>query len=159
MHLYILQWNAVVMNCRFDNTYKMAWAKSIIELAILHDQNDASDEDVTFDFRQIAELFLKYFWNQTIYFDLVQGSNLKKIPEVLSFTKSLIAKYFAVKEIQTAERFVKIDFDKMGLIADYDYAIKRTVSTLKKDVCYRFLSLQGKEYDLYGLDKKMVLFG
>jgi hypothetical protein len=101
------------MNGSFDNTYKMAWAKSIVELALLSKRD--SPHDIYFDFRQIAELYLKYYWNQTIYFDLTQGSNLKKIPEILGYTKRLINKYFAIKNSCLPERFEKNDFAQFPL--------------------------------------------
>lgn len=130
------------MNCSFDNTYKMAWAKAIVELAIQHKER--------MSFEEIAELYLKYYWNQTIYFDLIQGSNLKKIPEVVRCTKNLIAQYFSRKG-GIPERYERIDFSQ---ISGYRETVARIAKILTQDVCYRFMRLSGKEYDLYELNIK-----
>ncbi|MEG6586326.1 hypothetical protein [Dendrosporobacter sp. 1207_IL3150] len=82
MDEYIKTWNHIIMNCGYDNTYKMAWAKALVELSVA--AQGRGQQHVAFTFEQIAEKYLSYYWNQTIYFDLVQGSNLKKLPEVLT---------------------------------------------------------------------------
>jgi len=38
MNTYIKDWHNLILNCSFDNTYKMAWAKSLIELASTADE-------------------------------------------------------------------------------------------------------------------------
>ena len=134
MKEYIKLWNSIIMNGSFDNTYKMAWAKSLVELAST--VNFDSEAKVTFSFEQIAECYFKYYWNQTIYFDLIQGSNLSKIPEVLGYMKTLIEKYFEAKGSFLPERVEKIDFGQYGLGEEREAVRKKIVSTLKKDVCY-----------------------
>ena len=49
MHPYIKTWNNIIMNGSFDNTYKMAWAKSIVELSLAH-KASATANLVIFDF-------------------------------------------------------------------------------------------------------------
>lgn len=153
MNPYIKTWNNIIINGSFDNTYKMAWAKAIVELSLAHKASN-TDKPVIFDFSQIAELFIKYYWNQTIYFDLIQGSNIKKIPEIISATKALIEAYFKAKGDCLPERFEKIDFDVVGLSNDYEICLKNAVNTLKQDVCYRFKKVGGEKFDIYELDLK-----
>ncbi len=153
MHPYIKTWNNIIMNGSFDNTYKMAWAKAIVELSLAHKAN-TTDKPVIFDFSQIAELFIKYYWNQTIYFDLIQGSNVKKIPEILSATKALISTYFNAKGDCLPERFEKIDFNAAGLNENYELCLKKAANTLKQDVCYRFKKVGGEDFAIYELDLK-----
>ena len=117
MNEYIRTWNYIIMNGGYDNTYKMAWAKALVELSI--EAKDEGQPNITFTFKQIAEKYLNYYWNQTIYFDLVQGSNLKKRPEILNSTKALIEQYYLTKGNYLPERFEKIHFEKAGLLHDY----------------------------------------
>lgn len=58
MNIYIKQWNDLILNCSFDNTYKMAWSKALVELAV--NTNESIEEIVIFDFNDIAKLCLKY---------------------------------------------------------------------------------------------------
>ena len=81
MDIYIKQWNDLILNCSFDNTYKMAWSKALVELAVnTNEPTEPTEGIVIFDFNDIAKLCLKYYWNQTIYFDLIQSPNIKKPP-------------------------------------------------------------------------------
>ena len=67
----------IIKECSYDNTYKMAWARSLVELST---RKELDSEYIEIDLIEIAELYIKYYWNQTIYFDLVQGSNPTKPP-------------------------------------------------------------------------------
>ena len=81
----------IIRECNYDNTYKMAWAKALVEIC---SNNNLDEENISITLTEIAHKFLKYYWNQTIYFDLIQGSNPTKPPVILSLVKSLIDKYF-----------------------------------------------------------------
>lgn len=148
---YIRAWTEIIAHCQFDNTYKMAWAKSLLELSVFAEE--FGESPVTFLFADIAALCLKHYWNQTIYFDLIQGSNLKKIPEIHTHAKVLIARYREETRDLSPKRFERVDFESLGMKEDHRTAVKRTVRTLKKDVCWRFPSLRRLTHLLYGLDK------
>ena len=60
----------------------------MVELSI---ENPNSNK---FYLKDISVKFFKYYWNQTIYFDLIQGSNLSKPPEVITLVKKEITNYF-----------------------------------------------------------------
>ncbi|MBA2861796.1 HNH endonuclease domain-containing protein [Methanococcus maripaludis] len=153
MEDYIKNWNNIIMNCSFDNTYKMAWAKALVETASLKN----IDSDLVIPFEKIAELFLKYYWDQTIYFDLIQGSNLKKIPEVLKYTKELINLYHNLKGDYFPEHYEKIIFEGFGIENERNKTIKRIVKTLGQDVSWRFMNLGGETYQLYELNENTVI--
>ena len=89
MHLYLKDFLNVIRNCSIDNTYKMAWARALVELSI---ENPNSNK---FYLKDISVKFFKYYCNQTIYFDLIQRSNLSKPPEIISLVKKEITNYFS----------------------------------------------------------------
>ncbi|CAF30314.1 HNH endonuclease domain-containing protein [Methanococcus maripaludis] len=153
MEDYIKNWNKIISNCSFDNTYKMAWAKAIVETAISKDIDSA----LIISFEEIAELFLKYYWNQTIYFNLTQGSSLKKIPEALKYTKNLIDLYYAKKGDYFPQRYEKIIFEDFGIESEKNKTIKKIVKTLGQDVSWRFMNLSGETYPLYELVENQVV--
>ena len=80
-------WFEVIKNCSVSNTYKMGWSKSIVECCF----EDDSEELIHFD--RISMKMFKYYWNQTIFFDLQQGSNPNKPPTFVSYVKSKIEEY------------------------------------------------------------------
>lgn len=154
MNTFVRQWYDLILNCSFDNTYKMVWSKALIELS-LDVSNENKEETTIFGFYDIAKLCLKYYWNQTIYFDLIQSPNLKKTPAMITFTKDLIEAYFKKKHSVQPIRFEKIDFTSLQLLERYEGTIKNIAKTLKQDVCWRFKNLNRKIYEIYDLDPNL----
>ena len=87
MHLYLKEFLNVIRNCSTVNTYKMAWARALVELSI---ENPNSNK---FYLKDISVKFFKYYWNQTIFFDLQQSPNPIKPPELLTYVKGVISSY------------------------------------------------------------------
>lgn len=139
MNEYIKHFTRVIRNCRVDNTYKMAWGKALVELSI---KNNGTQR---IEFRQIAETIFKYYWNQTIYFDLIQGSNISKPPEFITEIKNQINLYYKRNNTKQPIHFervksVEINYDKL-------------IRILKQDVSWRFLKLDTKTIPLYEYQK------
>ncbi len=153
MDSYIKQWHDLILNCNFDNTYKMVWSKALVELSLSIDK-DFEEEIIVFNFNEIAKLCLKYYWNQTIYFDLMQSPNLKKPPEIITSTKKLIKEFFYRKGCLQPVRFEKVDFKSLALEKQYETTVKSIARTLRQDVCWRFKNLNGVSYETYDLDDK-----
>lgn len=61
----------------------MAWAKAITEISLEIDYNN-EDEYIEITLEKIAKKVLKYYWEQTIYFNLVQGSNPNKPSKIVT---------------------------------------------------------------------------
>ena len=128
-----------------DNTYKMAWCRALVEYSCNH-----TDKKIYFN--DLSELMFKYYWDQTIFFNLEQGSNLKKRPTIVQMVKNEISKYeknYDKKPINYIRIKDKIDVD-----------IKKISKTLTYDVSWRFLNLGSKTYDTYNYkkgDKHLIL--
>ena len=143
---FLNSWYKILRNCNYDNTYKMAWAKAIVEIALEADyRNIVEMYEITLEF--IAHKVIKYYWNQTIFFNLIQGSNPLKPPKILTLTKELIDKYKSLFVMQPI-RFEKVHHllanDKV-LSKHYTNTIKKIITTLKADVSYRFLNIGGQK--------------
>ena len=140
MNEYIKDWFFVIRNCSVDNTYKMSWGKAIIECCL----ENPHEHIISFD--RISIKMFKYYWNQTIFFDLQQSPNPVKPPQLYSYVKEIINKY------QIDHGFKPELFDKIEDKISIDIATVNNI--IKQDVCYRFLKVSGKEYNLYELDKR-----
>jgi 5-methylcytosine-specific restriction endonuclease McrA len=140
MNINLSNWFYVIKNCSVDNTYKMGWGKSIVECCF----EDESSELIQFD--DISKKMFKYYWNQTIFFDLQQGSNPSKPPVFISYVKSKI------KDYQLKYGYQPIEFERVEKKIDLD--IKFLNGLLAENVSHRFLKISGKEYLLYDLDNK-----
>lgn len=138
----------IIRECNYDNTYKMAWGKSIVELSSKY---DLSKEKVIIKFDEIAEKYIKYYWNQIIFFDLKQSTNILKIPIIIKYIKELINIYidydYELKEIS------KINFENTKIKATYQQTIEKIVEILKNDVSWRFKIINGKDTEIYNYAK------
>jgi len=140
MNKILSDWFYVIKNCSVDNTYKMGWGKSIVECCL----EDESIDTIHFD--DISKKMFKYYWNQTIFFDLQQGSNPIKPPVFISYVKSKIEDY------QKEYGYQPIEFERVEKKIDLD--IKFLNGLLAENVSHRFLKISGKEYLLYELDNR-----
>ena len=121
----------------------MAWAKAIVECCLEKQESDS------ISFKELSPKIFKYYWNQTIFFDLQQGSNPKKPLEFLSYIRQKIEEYQTKNGLQPImferiENKIELDFKKMNRI-------------LKQDVSHRFLKVNGKNYPLYELNKNEMI--
>ena len=142
------EFKQIIREFSYDNTYKVAWAKALVELS---SELPIIGDEVEISLEQIARKYLKYYWNQPIFFDLIQGSNLQKSPEVVTATKALIEAYYENVGNRKPELFERAESNLPK--KEYETALRKTTSTLKKDVSYRFLNLNGKKLDVYRYNK------
>ena len=143
MNKYIQDLLFVIRNCSVDNTYKMCWIKSIVECCIETPQ----ESNITFD--RVSRRMFNHYWNQTIHFDLRQGSNPIKPPEFLTYVRNKISGYektFGRKP----EMFLRVE-NKVSIDT------KKLTRILKDNVSWRFLKVEREEYPIYKLDLKKSL--
>jgi hypothetical protein len=133
---YLRNLTRVIRECKMTNTYKMCWMRSIVEYLI----NNPCEDTIKFD--ELSPLIFKYYWNQIIFFDLQQGSNPDKPPEIYQIVKKQIDLYKGKKP----EVFTRV-------LTTIDVPVKEISNVLIKDVSWRFLEIDGKALDLYELNK------
>lgn len=142
----------VIRECEYSNTYKMAWAKAIIELSYKYFDN--ANEYSELSLFDIALKMFKYYWDQTIFFNLFQSAP-NQPPVILTEVKRIISLY---KE--KVEGFRPIVFERVlssfddNLHTELAKSIKRSVNNIKEYVMIRFLNLNSKKYDFYQIDNK-----
>ncbi len=89
---YINKWLKIIEEMQNDNTYKLAFARALIE-NIANARYEVVDDKVVVDFDDIAVCMLKYYWNQLFYFKLKQAPYLTKEPVICQDTQKLIELY------------------------------------------------------------------
>ena len=87
MNNYLNDITNIIRNGSMENTYKMSWIRSLVEYCSKH-------PDVkTIHFDELSKLIFKYYWNQTFFFNLEQGPNTNKKPEIHQMVLEEIEKY------------------------------------------------------------------
>lgn len=131
---------------RTDNSYKMIWAKAIVDLA----SNEPERESIPLT--EIAEKVFSYYWNIHIFFDpdghtLKQGSNSLKPPVLLK----LVIKSIQAYKKTVSGAYKPTFYEKVGdrWKSQHGVNIDAIVTVLKTDVRHRFLNSENKQYAIY----------
>ncbi|RKZ99734.1 MAG: hypothetical protein DRQ47_10570 [Gammaproteobacteria bacterium] len=136
----------VIRHGRIDNSYKMVWAKAIVDLS------DEDPDRKAIPLSEIADKVIGYYWNLHIFFDpdgrtLRQSSNSSKPPKILQHVLGYIASYKSLK----GEKFKPCFYEQLEEGDKKKIAIQPAViaSILKENVRHRFLKYSGAEYAFY----------
>lgn len=134
----------------------MAWAKAIAEIAVEREDLANKDESVQVEIHlhDIAEKVLRYYFEQTIFFDLKQSSNPVKPPVIVTVAKQLIAAYQTRTGSMKPVKWFRSNIEAV-CASEYEKAVVAVVRALKADVSYRFLRIEGKELEgVYQYEQK-----
>ncbi|MBH08997.1 MAG: HNH endonuclease [Candidatus Marinimicrobia bacterium] len=87
MEKYIRDLIDTIHDCKMTNTYKMSWCRSLVEWSVKNSEKNY----VHFD--DLSPLIFKYYWNQSIFFNLNQGSNPIEKPTIHQIVLKEIERY------------------------------------------------------------------
>ena len=94
MNRYIAELTEVIATGAMDNTYKVAWARALVELCV---ERSPRQE---YHFDEFATLIFKYYWNQSIFFGLQQGPSANRRPEIHAMALQAIDEYQLAEGLQ-----------------------------------------------------------
>ncbi len=87
MNQYIKDLVETIHECKMINTYKMSWCRSLVEWSVKNQNNNQVH------FNELSPLIFKYYWNQSIFFNLIQGSNPLEKPTIHQIVLTEIERY------------------------------------------------------------------
>lgn len=153
METYIREWFEIIENMKNSNTYKLAWGRSILDIAISGGYIIVNNQAV-FQVSLIAEKMIKYYWDQTYYFNLKQGP-INKQPVLLTHVQELI-QYYKEKTgninpiwYNKAEQTLKED------AIYFNKVISKAVKIINQDVAWRFPN--ANDFEIYKLEPEKIL--
>ena len=149
MDPYIQQWLDIIENMANENTYKLAWGRSLLECVrnvdiVLPFHN--------FSFTEIGLRMLRYYWNQVAFFNLRQGPAKK--PILVQETEKLIQFVNEIRQTNTPLWFDHAESILLQYPLIYKTALNRIAKVLGHDVAWRFMRIKGVDHPLYTLDLK-----
>lgn len=151
-YMKLMQFKRVIRECDYSNTYKMAWAKAIVELSCNYVNYE--DSHINISLFKIAEKMFKYYWDQTIFFNLFQSAP-NQPPVILTEVKRIIAIYKS-----QIDEFKPIVFEKAkmsfsaGIRKELEKSIKKCISNIKVNVMPFFLNLGNDKYNFYVINNR-----
>ncbi len=149
---FLKDFEKVIRECSYSNTYKMAWAKAIVESS-----SDIGEEDtITLSILSIATKMFKYYWDQTIYFNLFQSAP-NQPPVILQEVQKIIKLYQAKRKDSYPVKFIKaIDEFDANIKKEYEKSLKKCVSNINLYVKDYFLNLSGGRFSFYSYDNDNI---
>lgn len=147
---YINDWISVIEQMNYDNTYKLAWGRAILE-CVSFDRYKVLKDDVIIEFNDISKCMIKYYWNQLFFFNLKQAPYKDKYPVICKDVLKLINEY--------KTRFntvIPTWFDEANNKFDnefYNKIVNHISKTLHENVCWRFKIINKVTIDLYRYNK------
>lgn len=134
----------------------MAWAKAIVELSGKY--KDVAIEQIEIPIIDMVEKMFKYYWDQTIFFNLYQSAPSQP-PVILSEIKKMIALYQKDNSHPKPIVFIKAENKiKTKYKEEYDKAIKNSISNVKRNVMPYFLNLNSEVLQLYKIYSNSIGF-
>ena len=146
----IQNWLDVIEKMNNDNTYKLAWGRSILEY--LGNVDVFDDVEISFD--ELSKLIIKYYWNQLYFFNLTQGSNKNKLPVIEQIVRRMIEVYKKETGELTPVWYERAEKYFKSNKPEYERIIKEISNALNKDVCWRFMNIGKVKVPLYVLNQK-----
>lgn len=159
---YITNWLNIIETMSNQNTYKLAWGRSIIEYVTLNEiENNCVDFNNIkyFEFKLInaSEIVLKYYWNQIFFFNLKQSP--EKVKNVIIDEVDKLIELYKTKTKSDYPRWFQDGKDLLESTNEYKKSLKKIAQNLKVNPCTYFLNasvngLNKKEkVDIYLIDK------
>lgn len=136
---------AAISNCATRHTYDPAWVRALVEVVEEREPGAAGGE-VVFDLGMTASRMIKYYWDQTVFFNLAQGSNPCRQPDLICRIRELISEYHGGRRPGEPVRFENAIFNPR-LKEKLGHHIGAAVEIIKNDVVARLLEkgrLQGE---------------
>ncbi len=88
---YIEYWFDIIKTMSNQNTYKLAWGRSILEYISTININ-SNEDDVVIKISDLSDIVLKYYWNQISFFKLIQAPN-DNAANIIDVIKEMIELY------------------------------------------------------------------
>ena len=137
MNPYIQEFTEIIRNGIMENTYKMSWARALVELCVKDPQKHL------IEFKDIGKLMFQYYWDQTIFFNLEQGPNLKKRPVLHQIVLEKINQY----------RKTNLQPIKFIRTKGVEIPVNEISKILTQDVSHRFLKVGNQQKEIYNYTK------
>lgn len=153
MEKYIKDWLEIIDGMNNDNTYKLAWGRAILECIVNDKYREYDNNHFSISFHDIAEKMLKYYWNQTFFFNLKQGPYKDREVVIVKIVKKMIDRYIELKDnfpirFNEAELFLKKKDSSF-----YYKSIEKCSCVLHENVSFRFLHVEHEAKSIYLYDK------
>jgi len=149
---YILKFINVIESIEQDNTYKVAFARAILECIELEEYEQQGEDVVLYQYNLVQKV-IKYYWNQVAFFNLSQGPSSILEARILEIEEEFY---------QHASKTYPVWYDKVEAFLKrnpirFERQVKKFITIFNKGVAAKFKASRYDKLELYELDTKFKL--
>ena len=149
---YILKFIKVIESIEQDNTYKVAFARAILECIELEEYEQQGDDYVIYQYNLVQKV-IKYYWNQIAFFNLSQGPSSILEARILEIEEE----FYQHTAVTYPVWYDKVEtFLKRNPIR-FERQVKKFITIFNKGVASKFKASRYDKLELYELDTKFKL--
>lgn len=139
------------------HTYDLAWARALVETAG-EAITPADRDEYEMHLEYTAAKMLRYYWDQTAFFGLIQGANPCRQPDLICRVRQMLDEYYTGRRARDPVRFTEAFRDPV-LRKKFEEHVRVATDILKNDVVARFLGngRLGEEFIKYGPGEERVI--
>jgi len=126
-----------VRNCATRHTYDPAWARALVK-AVEEAKTGPGQTEIKVDLKDTATRMIQFYWDQTVFFGLVQGANPCRQPELIRRVQELVNQFYGHRRPEDPVRFQKAQLHP-ELKDHLERSIDIATEVLSNDVVNRFL--------------------
>jgi hypothetical protein len=149
MHKDIKEFSEILFNGRFETTYKLIWAKAIVESCLFDPVNNY------IQYENIGKIMCRYYWNQIILFPNFNQFNPedKQSPVLITALKKIRDQYILNTGLDISKGR-EMRFEKIENQLNINW--KNITKILKTDVAKRFQNVPpNRKFQIYKYDAEL----
>ena len=149
---YLNKFIAVVQSVEQDNTYKLAFARAVLECIEKDEMEEQVDQVVLYQ-NNLVQKIMKYYWNQIAFFQLSQGPSSvleNRIQEIYE-------EFYAHVNVSYLVWYDKVELFLKRIPQRFERQIKKFITMFHKGVAGKFKVSRTDKLELFELDPKAKL--
>lgn len=149
---YLSKFVDVIESIEHDNTYKLAFAKALLE-CIEQEEYEVQGEDVVLYQYNIVQHIMKYYWNQVAFFELSQGPSSVLETRI----KEIKDEFYTHTNLSYLVWYDKVDQFLKRRPLRFERQVKKFITIFHKGVAGKFKVSRNDKLELFELDLKLKL--
>lgn len=149
---YLTKFIDVIESVEHDNTYKLAFAKALLE-CIEQEEYEAQSDDIVLYQYNIVQHIMKYYWNQVAFFELSQGPSSVLETRI----KEIKDEFYSHTNLKYLVWYDKVDQFLKRRPMRFERQVKKFITIFHKGVAGKFKVNRNDKLELFEMDLKFKL--
>lgn len=141
----------IIHECNYSNTYKMAWAKGIVECLVEKKYTEYNDMWNTIKIEDIVKKMIGFYWDYSMFNPNSQSRKNNREPIIIQNVNLLISEFQRITHNKSKVKYETIE--SYLVLSDlkkvYLEVVKKSIKAAKENVSWRFARLHNYVFNDY----------